>query len=230
MDAKLESDPYKLFPGKSIVVMGHLFSEAERYVYYSANRFIKKEEDNWAIWISTDTPYGKIKEKFKEYGFLLEQQEAHPIAELPDEANKNILFLDMISHRAGVSRKKHDDCRYLQDPSNLTELSLAINEVLAKRKCGLIILDSLNSLLVYNDLTKTLQFLRFLSAAVYEKKMTLVVYFVLGEQDPKIETSIKMAADASIIFDSDHMSIQFGSSQKAFRFEFSGEELKLFNP
>jgi hypothetical protein len=218
MDAKeLESDPHKLFPGKTVLVTGQLFSEAEHYVYHSACRFIASEKNSSAIWISTDTPYDKIKQKFSEYGFPLEQK----------SPRGGIYFLDMISHKAGVSRKKCDDCKYIQDPSNLTDLSLALNEALAKKKCGLVVLDSLNSLLVYNDLTKTLQFLRFLSASVYEKKMTLLAYFVSGERDPRTETSIKMATDAVIIFENDRIFLQTGSSQKSFRYDFSGGKLKL---
>lgn len=217
---ELESDPHKLFPGKTVLITGQLFSEAEHYLYHSANRFITSEKDSDAIWISTDTPYDKIKEKFSDYGLPLAQK----------SAKGGIFFLDMISHKAGVSRKKCDDCRYIQDPSNLTDLSLALNEALSKRRCGLMVLDSLNSLLVYNDLTKTLQFLRFLSATAYEKKMTLLAYFVSGERDPRTETSIKMATDAVISFENDMVLLQAGPSQKNFRFEFSGGKLKLSHP
>jgi len=221
MDPKgLGPDPTKQFPGKSVLVMGPLFSEAEHYIYYSTNQFVSSEKDNSIVWISTDTPYEKIKDKFSEYGFPLK-----------DEAGRgSIHFLDLISHKAGVMRKKCDDCRYIQDPSNLTEVALAIKEILAVKKCGLIVLDSFNSLLVYNELTKTLQFLRFLSASVYERKMTLLVYFVSGERDPRTETSIKMAADAVISFDQDHVSLESGSSQKSFRFDFSKGKMHISHP
>jgi KaiC/GvpD/RAD55 family RecA-like ATPase len=221
MDAKeLESGVHKLFPGKSILVTGQLFSEAEHYLYYTTNQFVNSEKEKAAIWISTDTPYEKIKEKFSDYGFMLKS----------GNGRGSIHFLDMISHKAGVTRKKCDDCRYIQDPSNLTELALAINEILAKKKCGLVVLDSLNSLLVYNDLTKTLQFMRFLSASVYERKMALLVYFVSGERDPRTETSIKMATDAVIAFENDHLFLQAGSSQKSFGFEFSNGKLRISHP
>ncbi len=224
MDAKtLEGGLHKAFAGKAVLVTGQLFSEAERYIYYSTNRFLISEKDSSAIWIATDTPYEKVKEKFSEYGFPLQQ---------PDESGKraSLHLLDLISYKAGVTRKKCDDCHYIQDPSNLTELALVIKDTLAKKSCSMIVLDSLNNLLVYNDLTKSLQFLRFLSASAYEKKMTFLIYMVSGERDPRTETSIKMAADVVISFEHDHVAIQSGASQKSFRFEFSGGKLKLSSP
>ncbi|MFH1470788.1 MAG: ATPase domain-containing protein [Candidatus Micrarchaeota archaeon] len=220
MDAKpLELDINSDFSGKSVIVSGQLFSEAERYIYYCTNRFLAQEKESSAIWISTDTPYEKVKENFSSFGFPLEQG--------AKGKRGTLHLLDLISYKAGVTRKKCDDCRYIQDPSNLTELSLAIKDILSNNKCGLLVIDSLNSLLVYNDLTKTLQFLRFLSASAYEKKMALLVYLVSGERDPRAETSIKMAFDAVILFEQDHVFLQSGTSQKSFRFDFSDGKLKL---
>lgn len=225
MDAKaIESGLHTAFAGKSILITGQLFSEAERYTYYSTNKFLASEKDSSAIWISTDTPYDKIKERFAEYNFPLE-----PIHN-GKSPRGTLHLLDLISYKAGVTRKKCDDCRYIQDPSNLTELALAIKEIMADKKCGLLVLDSLNSLLVYNDLTKTLQFLRFLSASAYEKKMALLIYFVSGERDPRTETSIKMATDAVLSFEHDHLMLQSGTSQKSFSFDFSGSKLRLSHP
>ncbi|MFH0817515.1 MAG: hypothetical protein V1909_02665 [Candidatus Micrarchaeota archaeon] len=222
MDSKeIESGLYLGFAGKSVLITGQLFSEAERYLYYSTNKFLVSEKDSSAIWISSDTPYEKIKEKFSGYGFPLSQ---------PTDSKQTrgtLHLLDLISYKAGVTRKKCDDCRYIQDPSNLTELALAIKEIMSMKKCGLLVLDSLNSLLVYNDITKTLQFLRFLSASAYEKKMALLIYFVSGERDPRTETSIKMATDAVISFESDHLMLQTGTVQKSFRFDFSGGKLRI---
>jgi KaiC/GvpD/RAD55 family RecA-like ATPase len=216
----VESDPHSVFPGKSVLVMGPLFSHAERYLYSSTNKFLSSEKESSAIWISTDTPYEKIKERFAEYGFPFERREGRGAIHL----------LDLISYKAGITRKKCDDCRYIQDPSNLTELALVIKDIISQNKCGLVVLDSLNSLLVYNDITKTLQFLRFLSASVYEKKMTLLVYFVAGERDQKTETSVKMSTDAVISFDQDHVFVQSGSSQEVFRYSFSGGKFQVSPP
>ncbi len=226
---ELVADPHKLFPSNSILVMGPLFSEAEHHVYYSTHRFTVSETDSNVIWISTDTPYQKIKEKFADYGYPLSVQ-SNSVAEIKEKPKGGVFFIDMISHRAGVSRKQCDDCKYVQDPSNLTELSLVINELLSKESYGLLVLDSLNSLLIYNDLTKTLQFLRFLSATAYEKKITILIYFVSGERDPRAETSIKMTTDVVITFQSDHVILQKGSSEKSYRFQFLDGKLKLFHP
>lgn len=186
------------FAGKSILLMGLPFSPLEKFTYYTVYNFLQRNEE-CAIWVSTDFPHQKVESRFADYGYGLRKFE------------KRVYFIDILSQKAGVYKGyKSERCIYIQDPNNLTELSLSITELIKKLKCGLIVIDSLNSLLLYNELAKTLQFLRFLSAQIYEKGILLLNVLIEGEHDLKAETSLQITADAVFKISENKLKIMSG--------------------
>lgn len=78
---------------------------------------------------------------------------------------KNMFFIDCVTKQAGGLADRTDKCLYMASPGNLTEISIAISEVLhampGNRK--FLFLDSLNTLLVYNSKTSVAKFSHYSS-------------------------------------------------------------------
>jgi hypothetical protein len=67
--------------------------------------------------------------------------------------NQNIIFIDCISHAAGISKEK-SNCIYIESPSQLEIILLEIMNSYKNtddKKNKYLIIDSLSSLVIYND-------------------------------------------------------------------------------
>jgi len=67
--------------------------------------------------------------------------------------NQNIIFIDCISHAAGISKEK-SNCIYIESPSQLESILLEIMNSYKNtddKKNKYLIIDSLSSLVIYND-------------------------------------------------------------------------------
>ncbi|MEK6958153.1 MAG: ATPase domain-containing protein [archaeon] len=104
--------------------------------------------DSMCIYITFNTGFGKL-----ESGFARENINT-----------ENIRFVDLISKTAGSRLEKKKNVSYLDGPSDLTELILLAEKLLneAEQKKSFIILDSVSTMLVYNDSSTIEKFLHAL--------------------------------------------------------------------
>jgi len=95
-----------------------------------------RPEDAW-VYVTITKPYENIVKQFGEY--------------LSD--SKNIKFIDCISRAAGIS-KTDPSCIYIESPSMLEKLGIEIINIFKtvdEKTNKYLILDSLSTLIIYND-------------------------------------------------------------------------------
>lgn len=83
---------------------------------------------------------------------------------------KKLYFIDCITQEL-----REDDsekgCYYVNSPSDLTELAIALDPVFKKEKHEFIFLDSLDTLLIYNDMDRVVKFAHFLTGKIRMHKL-----------------------------------------------------------
>lgn len=109
-----------------------------------------------------------------------------------------VYFIDAASKN--VNAKKNDlPCTYISNPQALTELSLAIMTLVESKKYDFIYLDSLSTLLVYNDSHTTERFIHYLIGKLKANKIGMLVLSIKNDpESAKIYPILAQFADGSI--------------------------------
>lgn len=93
----------------------------------------------------------------KPYGYLLDAVKS---SEIPLD---NLFFIDCISHMAGKLPEKAVNTVFIENPSILEEISMYMDKVLPRLKePKFILLDSVSSMLIYNDQKSVKEFVHYL--------------------------------------------------------------------
>jgi KaiC/GvpD/RAD55 family RecA-like ATPase len=134
----------KLKDNKGIYVLA---SSAEEYegVKMSALRVLVNIRKQAGIYVTLTKPYMNLRENFENNGVNISR----------------LYFIDCISLKEG-KRQETDNCTYISGPTSLTELSLAITAAANTGKLDFLFLDSVSSLLMYNDRASSAKFFHYL--------------------------------------------------------------------
>ena len=78
---------------------------------------------------------------------------------------KLILFIDAITKTVGGQTEKTKECLYIGTPENLSDISLAMDQAVTSLpgKEKFLFFDSLNTLIMYNDVKTVARFIHFLA-------------------------------------------------------------------
>lgn len=98
------------------------------------------------IFVSLNTEYFKILEMMKMKGI----------------DTSKLFFIDAVSKMTNKTIKNNDTTSFISSPGSLTELSLLLNNLINTGKFKFLFLDSLSTLLIYNDLKTAEQFSHYL--------------------------------------------------------------------
>lgn len=98
-------------------------------------KIIQQNINKKIVFVTANKPYSNIKNLLEEEGIN----------------SNNIFFIDCISTQL-LSEKEAENCIFLEHPSNITGISIAIDQAINLIKGEkIIILDSLSTLLIYNS-------------------------------------------------------------------------------
>ena len=114
----------------TIVIDQHIFSQAHPAIL----EYLMKKLKLQGLYISLNKPYETIREELTNINLDAD----------------SIYCIDFVSKKTGKFSDS-EKCFCLEDPSALTELSLMINTLSDEKKINFIVLDSLSTLLLYND-------------------------------------------------------------------------------
>jgi len=103
-------------------------------------------------------------------------------------------FIDAISQTAEIPRDRKN-CEYISSPGALTELSLAISNVLETQKFDYIIFDSLSTLLVYETPIIVTKFVHSLMAKVRVVGCKAIFTILKQDSSSMLLKDINMFAD-----------------------------------
>ncbi len=111
-----------------------------------------------------------------------------------------LFFIDCITQTAGGRAERTSNCLFINSPSSLTELGIALTQAIQAMPAGkkFIFLDALSTLLIYNEAGTIAKFSHFLINKIKLLGLTGVVMSVEKEMDEKLLTQIEQFCDKVI--------------------------------
>jgi len=132
-------------------------------------------------YVSLNRPYKSLKTIFEKNGI----------------DSKNMHFIDGIT-RTAMTPEPIEQCEYISSPGALTELSVAISQLMDSGKVVNLVFDSLSTLLVYEPDTTIAKFVHFLMAKVRVAGCNAIFTCLKQDADSILVKDINMFADKVI--------------------------------
>lgn len=165
MDRKVEGALANVGPADVVLVT--VASDSYSVAQDSLLRHFVQEQGMGGVYIAVNKPFAAIRKGMERQGL----------------DDKKVRFIDMVSKMSGCSQPKAKNCEYLEAPTNLTELMLvlenSVDEIKQPKK--FLIVDSVATLLVYNDVEAVEKLIHAMVGKVGEWKVIAVLLMVLSE-------------------------------------------------
>jgi hypothetical protein len=129
-------------------------------------------------YISLNKPYSTLLRNFEKSGL----------------STKGLFFIDSVSGRVG----KDENVVFVSSPKALTELSITITENM-DREFGTFVLDSLSTLMIYEDTAAAVKFTHFLISKARMKNKKFIFTFLQEDSKKEMMKDINMFVDKVII-------------------------------
>jgi len=151
--------------------------------------FLNSKSENFCVYVTVTRPYQSL---LNDYQDLV-------------GSSKNIKFIDAVSRIAGMS-KADPNCIFIESPTMLEKLGLEITNLFKnadEKSSKFLILDSLSTLMIYNDSEIVTKFFYYL-INVTRARGIHSVYLVIEEEeaDMKIKKLINLTDKIEKIVDS----------------------------
>ncbi|MFH1210452.1 MAG: hypothetical protein V1645_00910 [archaeon] len=116
-------------------------------------KYIVSEMKSPVVYLCIDKPFSSIKRSLEKDKVDL----------------KVVVFIDTITLMSG-SEPKDSSCLYIRSPENLTDISIAISQAISSLagSKAYIIIDSLSTLLIYNNMQTVIKFVHIMNAKIKE--------------------------------------------------------------
>lgn len=157
--------------------------ESEKYYEKIVNIFKKDLSGKTVIYITTNKPYKSMVNLFEK-----------------EKIGNKVFFIDCIS-KSILGESVHDDenqnCIFIESPQSLTAISIAINESMKHISGGdrVLFLDSLSTLLIYNDVSTIGKFSNFIINKMGTFGVDIIVLSLDSDIDKDIMKKIKSFVD-----------------------------------
>jgi len=141
-----------------------------------------RPEDAW-VYLSITRPYDNVIKDFKD---------------IPER--KNIKFIDCISRAAGIPPNEQG-CIYIESPSLLEKIILEITDIFRDLEDDVnkyLIIDSLSSLVIYNDTSLVTEFFTHLSNRTRMLGIHTITLVIEEETDENINKTLYLKSDKII--------------------------------
>ena len=180
---KLEKE-FSSFKKKSEIVLIRTNSEKYNAVIDAALYTIVNKIKFNGIYVTMNLGYDEINDRLKE-----------------SKVNTSkIYFIDGISSKM-TEKPSADNLDLLQGPSSLTELSLAMTEAANTGKFNFILLDSLTTMLIYNDTRTTQRFAHFILSKMRNLGIGGIIFAIDSKEASEIIPSIASFCNKTITID-----------------------------
>lgn len=125
-----------------------------------------KDEKLKCIYVSLNKEYKILSKKIQSLGI----------------EDPSIYFIEGISKTVGKPVKANN-CTFLSGPHSLTELSLAINTAINTGKFDFLFFDSLNTLLIYNDLKTVEKFSHYIINKIRDNDLGSIILSLKNDKE-----------------------------------------------
>ena len=109
----------------------------------------------------------------------------------------NIVFIDAISKNIKETRDQTDRCYFVNSPSALTDLSLAISKLLS-HKFEYLIFDSLSNLIIYQGKSSCARFISSIVNKIEDSSTKAVFYALIVKEHEELIKECSMFVDKVI--------------------------------
>lgn len=108
-----------------------------------------------------------------------------------------LFFIDCITRNIGGVERNAPNCLFLDSPSNLTDLGIALHEYvsLTKDSKRFLFLDSLSTLFVHNDRTTMMRFIHYITGKMRLWNINGIMISLHEETDKKIIAELSQFCD-----------------------------------
>jgi archaellum biogenesis ATPase FlaH len=108
-----------------------------------------------------------------------------------------IYFIDCISKSISKGKIKwsNEKTQYVDNPTSLTQMSLVLFKLIERIKIDFLVLDSINTLLIYNSEKEILKFIHHTTGKLKENNITGIFIYLKGEMDEKLLKEFSQFAD-----------------------------------
>jgi archaellum biogenesis ATPase FlaH len=115
-------------------------------------------------------------------------------------STEKIYFIDCVSKSISKGKVSWSDekTQYIDNPNALTQMSLAIFKLFEKNKIDFLILDSINTLLIYNNEKEILKFVHHTTGKLKEGNKTGVFIYLKEEGNGKMLKKFSQFTDKII--------------------------------
>jgi hypothetical protein len=145
--------------------------------------FMNSKPDSLWVYLAITKPFNSITDDYSE---LIN--------------NQNIFFIDCISHAAGISGDK-PNCIYIESPSQLERILLEIMNTFKNnddKKNKYLIIDSISSLIIYNDIPIVTEFFTHLINRSRLSDITTLTLALEEEMDDNIRKILYLKSNKII--------------------------------
>ncbi|MFW6450562.1 MAG: hypothetical protein ACOCZ6_05915 [Nanoarchaeota archaeon] len=134
---------------------------------------------NISSYVALSRPYQSLVESFK-------KQKVN---------TDNIFFIDTSTKMTGKEDPQADNCLFIESPSALTNLSIAINKVVEASEPKFVFFDSLSTLLIYNPEQMIIKFTKDLINKLRAKSSKFILICLDGNDEANIIEKLSMFVD-----------------------------------
>lgn len=129
------------------------------------------------IYITVNRPYQNLKD----------------VLDSEDIDTSKLIFIDCITKGAGVEPERVDQAIFMKSPQNLTDIAVAISQAIPEKK--FIFLDSLSTLMLYNNAESVTQFAQFLTVRLRSMGVMGVLISLEKESEKEIQKTLRQFCD-----------------------------------
>jgi len=113
---------------------------------------------------------------------------------------KKLFFVDAISGVIGGEKVQAENCVVLRSPSSLTELGIVVSKVCSSEKSRFLMMDSLSTMLVYNNQKTTVKFVHYIATQLRKCGWPGIIFSLEKDIEGQILDSILQFCDKVIKF------------------------------
>lgn len=141
-------------------------------------RYLTNKSRLSGLYVALSSPYTQISKE-------LEAKKIH---------TENIVFIDGVTGK----KSKTDSCVTLKNRNSLTELSLVMSQACKNKAIKFIFLDSVSTLLIYNNLEITERFMNFFINKIKNLDLLMIMISIEEDKSNKLMPVLAQFCDRSV--------------------------------
>ena len=133
------------------------------------------------VYVTLNKPYHTVKELFRKKGI----------------DTKLMIFIDGVTKTSGGNIEKTDECLFIGNPENLSDISLAMDQAVTSLppKERFVFFDSLSTLLIFNSLSTVAKFVHFIAGKMRMWKVKGIIISLEKESHKDLINELSQFCD-----------------------------------